>query len=30
MVRILTAITQHGAARQQVTLPTELVVRESS
>ncbi|CAM5335938.1 LacI family DNA-binding transcriptional regulator [Streptomyces fumanus] len=30
MVRILTGITQHGAARQQVTLPTELVVRESS
>ncbi|GAA5039889.1 LacI family DNA-binding transcriptional regulator [Streptomyces siamensis] len=30
MVRILTEITQHGAARQQVTLPTELVVRESA
>ncbi|MFI8165713.1 LacI family DNA-binding transcriptional regulator [Streptomyces sp. NPDC085931] len=30
MARILTDITQHGAARQQVTLPTELVVRESS
>jgi DNA-binding LacI/PurR family transcriptional regulator len=30
MVRILTDITQHGAARQQVTLPTEVVVRESS
>ncbi|WP_030184236.1 LacI family DNA-binding transcriptional regulator [Streptomyces sp. NRRL S-813] len=30
MVRILTDITWHGAARQQLTLPTELVVRESS
>ncbi|GAA2568215.1 LacI family DNA-binding transcriptional regulator [Streptomyces fimbriatus] len=30
MVRILTDITQHGAPRQQLTLPTELVVRESS
>ncbi|MBL3666206.1 hypothetical protein JL475_09390 [Streptomyces sp. M2CJ-2] len=26
----LTDITRHGAPRQQVTLPTELVVRESS
>ncbi|PBC61431.1 LacI family transcriptional regulator [Streptomyces sp. Tue6028] len=30
MVRILTEITRHGAPRQQVTLPTELVVRESA
>ncbi|MYS54860.1 substrate-binding domain-containing protein, partial [Streptomyces sp. SID6013] len=30
MARILTDITQHGAPRQQTTLPTELVVRESS
>ncbi|MDX3526748.1 LacI family DNA-binding transcriptional regulator [Streptomyces sp. ID05-39B] len=30
MARILTDITRHGADRQQVTLPTELVVRESS
>ncbi len=30
MARILTDITRHGAPRQQVTLPTELVVRESS
>ncbi|GGZ03191.1 LacI family DNA-binding transcriptional regulator [Streptomyces poonensis] len=30
MTRILINITQHGADRQQVTLPTELVVRESS
>lgn len=30
MARILTDITQHGAPRQQMTLPTELVVRESS
>jgi DNA-binding LacI/PurR family transcriptional regulator len=30
MARILTDITQHGAPRQQLTLPTELVVRESS
>ncbi|MEV6406281.1 LacI family DNA-binding transcriptional regulator [Streptomyces bobili] len=30
MARILTDITQHGAERQQMTLPTELVVRESS
>ncbi|MFF7140586.1 LacI family DNA-binding transcriptional regulator [Streptomyces nodosus] len=30
MARILTDITLHGADRQQVTLPTELVVRESS
>ncbi|WP_028804646.1 LacI family DNA-binding transcriptional regulator [Streptomyces sp. 142MFCol3.1] len=30
MVRILTEITQHGAPRQQVRLPTELVVREST
>ncbi|MFF3501500.1 LacI family DNA-binding transcriptional regulator [Streptomyces sp. NPDC003247] len=30
MTRILIDITQHGADRQQVTLPTELVVRESS
>ncbi|WP_432173837.1 LacI family DNA-binding transcriptional regulator [Streptomyces sp. Tue6028] len=30
MVRILTEITQHGGARQQVMLPTELVVRESA
>lgn len=30
MVRILTDITQRGAARQQLTLPTELVVRKSS
>ncbi|GAQ67748.1 LacI family DNA-binding transcriptional regulator [Streptomyces scabiei] len=30
MARILTDITQHGAPRRQVTLPTELVVREST
>lgn len=30
MARILTGITLHGAPRRQVTLPTELVVRESS
>jgi DNA-binding LacI/PurR family transcriptional regulator len=30
MARILTDITQHGADRRQITLPTELVVRESS
>lgn len=30
MVRILTAITQEGGARQQLMLPTELVVRESA
>lgn len=30
MVRILTDITRNGAPRRQVTLPTELVVRESS
>jgi DNA-binding LacI/PurR family transcriptional regulator len=30
MVRILTEINQPGAARQQLMLPTELVVRESS
>jgi DNA-binding LacI/PurR family transcriptional regulator len=30
MARILTDITRHGAPRQQITLPTELVVRESS
>ncbi|MFE9674363.1 LacI family DNA-binding transcriptional regulator [Streptomyces sp. NPDC006259] len=30
MVRILTDITRRGAGRQQLTLPTELVVRESS
>ncbi|WP_190098817.1 LacI family DNA-binding transcriptional regulator, partial [Streptomyces griseoflavus] len=30
MARILTDITHHGAPRQQMTLPTELVVRESS
>lgn len=30
MARILIGITQHGAARQQRTLPTELMVRESS
>ncbi|GHH45677.1 LacI family DNA-binding transcriptional regulator [Streptomyces candidus] len=30
MARILTDITRHGAERQQVTLPTRLVVRESS
>ncbi|MEV4947343.1 LacI family DNA-binding transcriptional regulator [Streptomyces sp. NPDC053755] len=30
MARILTDITRHGAERQQVTLPTELIVRESS
>ncbi|MFD7713035.1 LacI family DNA-binding transcriptional regulator [Streptomyces sp. NPDC059785] len=30
MTRILIDITQHGADRRQVTLPTELVVRESS
>lgn len=30
MARILTDITRHGAPRQQLTLPTELVVRESS
>ncbi|CAM5597326.1 DNA-binding LacI/PurR family transcriptional regulator OS=Streptomyces griseomycini OX=66895 GN=FHS37_003159 PE=4 SV=1 [Streptomyces griseomycini] len=30
MVRILTDITRNGAPRQQLTLPTELVVRESS
>ncbi|MFJ6697998.1 LacI family DNA-binding transcriptional regulator [Streptomyces sp. NPDC091272] len=30
MARILTDITRHGAERQQVTLPTRLIVRESS
>jgi DNA-binding LacI/PurR family transcriptional regulator len=30
MVRILTGITQHGEDRQQLMLPTELVVRESA
>ncbi|WP_320775980.1 LacI family DNA-binding transcriptional regulator [Streptomyces sp. CRN 30] len=30
MVRILLDITRHGADRRQVTLPTELVVRQSS
>lgn len=30
MVRILLDVTRHGAGRQRVTLPTELVVRESS
>ncbi|MFJ4807470.1 LacI family DNA-binding transcriptional regulator [Streptomyces longwoodensis] len=30
MARILTDITRHGADRQQITLPTELVVRASS
>ncbi|NJP53480.1 LacI family transcriptional regulator [Streptomyces sp. SBST2-5] len=30
MARILTEITQRGACRQQLTLPVELVVRESS
>jgi DNA-binding LacI/PurR family transcriptional regulator len=30
MARILTDITQHGAPRRQITLPTELVVREST
>ncbi|MFF7394250.1 LacI family DNA-binding transcriptional regulator [Streptomyces scabiei] len=30
MARILTDITQHDAPRRQVTLPTELVVREST
>ncbi|EPD67054.1 LacI family DNA-binding transcriptional regulator [Streptomyces sp. HGB0020] len=30
MVRILAAITQEGGARQQLMLPTELVVRESA
>jgi DNA-binding LacI/PurR family transcriptional regulator len=30
MARILTGITQQGGPRQQRTLPTELVVRESS
>lgn len=30
MARILTDVTLHGAERQQVTLPTELVVRESA
>ncbi|MFD3516441.1 LacI family DNA-binding transcriptional regulator [Streptomyces sp. NPDC058657] len=30
MARILTDITRHGAERRQVTLPTSLVVRESS
>ncbi|MEU3510803.1 LacI family DNA-binding transcriptional regulator [Streptomyces longwoodensis] len=30
MARILTDITRHGADRQQLTLPTELVVRASS
>ncbi|GAA2277979.1 LacI family transcriptional regulator [Streptomyces ruber] len=30
MARILLDITRHGAERRQVTLPTELVVRESS
>ncbi|WEH12424.1 LacI family DNA-binding transcriptional regulator [Streptomyces sp. VNUA24] len=30
MARILTDITRHGAPRRQVTLPTELVVREST
>ncbi|MFJ9427085.1 LacI family DNA-binding transcriptional regulator [Streptomyces sp. NPDC101249] len=30
MARILTDITRHGAPRQQMTLPTELVVRDST
>src|SRR5690606_26482056 len=30
MARILTDITLHGAPRRQLTLPTELVVRDSS
>lgn len=30
MARVLTDITRHGADRQRITLPTELVVRASS
>jgi DNA-binding LacI/PurR family transcriptional regulator len=30
MARILTSITQYGAPRQQLTLPTQLIVREST